>query len=388
LESYHLIAAAGLASGVLSAMVLLLFPRSRNTANRFLGISVLFLTHNLLMSLLNTTGWILEVPLLIRTGNITIYLLIPFLYLFYRGVFKSEKDWKPTYYLFFIPSLIYLIDYIPFFTLPVDQKTEVFSGTLTNPSELIKVNEGLFGWTYFHFTFRTLWSAFFLYLIGKILLDFRLDFRRNSAFSDVFFYSRLVALWGIIVVLLLLPALGFLFFKFKEYTQIFMMISMAVTLFLITMSLLFSPRLLYGYYWVFNDEEIQPPVPVESNPDIDDSAELRLLEHLTEVVKERSLFEKIGYTIHNLAQETAMPSYRISYIINKHTGKNFSNWINSFRVQKFLTLIEKGDTMKYTLDSIAPDCGFSSRSTLNTAFKKEMGTSPGRYLKTRNSRQG
>lgn len=338
------------------------------------------------MVLLNHTKWILDLPFLMRTGNFSIYLFTPFLYLFYRGVFKSEKNWKPLYYFFFIPSLIYFIDYLPFFTLPAEEKINLFSRTLAVPAELIKVNEGLFGWTNFHFTFRTLWSAFFIYLIAKILLGFRSDFRKSSDPRDVLFYSRLVALWSIVVVLLLLPAIGFLFFQFKEYTQVFMMTSIAITLFLITLSLLFSPRLLYGYYWILNSEPIVQNAPPDIGTNGDSTEDIRLLKQLNKVVKEQSLYENVGYTIHNLAQETEIPSYRISYVINKLTGKNFSNWINTFRVEKFIDLVEKGDAARYTLDSIAPDCGFSSRSTLITAFKKEKGTTPGQYLKNNSAK--
>lgn len=379
--SQTLIALSGLICGILSSLVLILFPGSRKTANVFLGISVLFLTHILLCSLLNNSGGILEVPFLMRTGNFSIYLFAPFLYLFYRGVFKGEKNWKPIYFLFFLPSVIYIIDYFPFFALPADEKISLFSRTLSNPAELIKVNEGLFGWSNFHFTFRTLWSALFIFLIGKILLDYRGDFRKSYSSRDVLFYSRLVALWGIVFVFLLLPALSYLFFQFKEYTQIFVMISVASTLFLITINLLFSPRLLYGYYWVYKDNSAEAMVLRGQDINSTESEDLKLLNDLKTMVLEKSLYENSGFTIHKLAQEADMPSYRISYLVNSYTDGNFSNWINSFRVAKFITLVENGDAEKYTLDSIAPACGFSSRSTLITSFKREMGTTPGQYLK-------
>ena len=382
MESQTLIALSGLICGILSSLVLLFFPGSRKTANVFLGISVLLLTHILLCSLLNNSGWILKVPFLMRTGNISIYLFIPFLYLFYKGVFKGEKNWKPTYFLFFIPSLIYIIDYFPFFTMPVNEKIGVFSATLSNPNELIKVNEGLFGWSHFHATFRTLWSALFIYLIGKILVDFRGDFRQSSSsFRDVLFYSRLVALWGIVLVFLLLPSLGYIIFKFKEYTQIFMLFSLGITLLLITINLLFSPRLLYGYYWVYKDNSVESLVLRGQDKNSTESEDLKLLDEIKTLVLENSLYENLGFTIHKLAQEAELPSYRISQLVNSYTDGNFSNWINSFRVAKFIALVENGDAEKYTLDSIAPACGFSSRSTLISAFKREIGMTPGQYLK-------
>ncbi len=119
----------------------------------------------------------------------------------------------------------------------------------------------MLGWANFHFAFRTLWSGFFLYLIGRMLLEFRVDFKKGVPSRDMHFFNRLVILWGIIVALLLFPALAFLFLKIKSYTQIFMGVTMAATLFLITLNLLFSPRLLYGHYWIFDTEPGTSDIP-------------------------------------------------------------------------------------------------------------------------------
>ncbi len=106
-----------------------------------------------------------------------------------------------------------------------------------------------------------------------------------------------------------------------------------------------------------------------------------MLNQLDALVRKNSLYKNVGFTIHNLAEYSGIPSYRISYVINKVTGKNFSNWINAFRIEKFVSMIGSGDASRYTLDSIAPSCGFSSRSTLITAFKREKGITPGQFLK-------
>ena len=377
-----MIASAGLICGLLSSLVLLFFGRSRNSANIYLGLAVLFLTHGLLMGLLNLSGWILEIPILMRTGNFTIYLFTPFLYLFYRGVFKSERKWKPVYFLFFIPAIIYLIDYSPFFLQASDDKIRVFSKTLSTPGELIKINEGLLGWDYFHASFRTMWSGLMLLLIAKILVEFRMDFKNNSNSRNVLFYGRLVALWSIIFVLLVIPALGYLFFDIKLYTPFFILTTVSATLILLTLNLLFSPRILYGYYWIFDADANPPNSPDPSDHRNQNTEDIELLNQINSVMENRLLFENVGYTIHNLAQETGIPSYRISYVINTCTGKSFSNWINSFRVERFIDLAANGKASKYTLDSMAPECGFSSRSTLIAAFKREKGMTPGKYLKS------
>lgn len=380
-----MLAVSGLLCGILSSLILIIFPQSRRSANLYLGISLLSLTHALLTSWLNSSGRILELPFLMRTGHLSVYLIFPFLYFFYKGIFQSDKAWKPWYYFLFLPSIFYLVDFAPFFVLSGEEKVRIFASKLGNSEALFKINEGLLGWENFHFVFRTLWSSFFLLLIGKILLDFRADFQPGKSVEDHSFFKKLVALWGVFIIILMIPALLHLLIPYKEYSLKFILVSLSVTLLLITLNLLFNPRLLYGYYWKFEEGATRDEkkksgerLPRTSDPHENDT---RILESLETHVQEQTSYLKIGYTIHQLAQETQIPAHRISYVINQVTGRNFSSWINTFRVDHFISLVGKGQASRYTVESIARECGFSSKATLTNAFKREKGMTPGQFLR-------
>ncbi|MGB5508157.1 helix-turn-helix domain-containing protein [Robiginitalea sp.] len=376
---------SGLLLGTLCGLVLILFPQSRKTPNIFLGISIMCLAHALLASWLNLSGKILEIPFLMRTGHLSVYLIFPFLYLFYKGVLKSDKDWKPWYYLLFIPSLFYFVDFFPFFFLNAEDKVRIFTSRVNNPNLLSYINEGLLGWDNFHFVFRTLWSSLFLVLIGMILWQFRSDFQGAKSVEDKWFFKKLVVLWGICIIILMIPALLHLLLDYDAYSVRVIEISLSLTLILLSLNLFFNPRLLYGDYWVFEE----PAGGEAGDTDSETPAfsarthqeEKKMLELLDSHMQEHSPYLKKGYTIHELAQATQIPAYRISHVINQVEGRNFSSWINAYRVSHFIILLNDEATSRYTVESIAKQCGFSSRSSLINSFKKEKGMTPGSYIR-------
>lgn len=349
------------------------------------------LTHALLAGWLNLSGKILEVPFLMRTGHLSVYLIFPFLYFFYKGVFRSDKNWKPWYFFLFIPSLFYFIDFFPFFFLNAEEKVRIFSSKVNNPNLLFQINEGLLGWDNFHFVFRTLWSSYFLVIIGRILWQFRSDFKGIRSAEDTWFFKKLVILWGVFIVVLMIPAVLHLLVDYQAYSVKFLQISVALTLILLTLNLFFNPRLLYGEYWIFEEftggQEAGPATEVPDPSRLALDGETKILEQLNSFMRATSPYLQKGYTIHQLAHEIQIPAYRISHVINQVEGQNFSSWINAFRVAHFITLVKNKAASRYTLDSLARECGFSSRASLISSFKKEKAMTPGQFIRDQKLRQ-
>jgi AraC-like DNA-binding protein len=66
-------------------------------------------------------------------------------------------------------------------------------------------------------------------------------------------------------------------------------------------------------------------------------------------------------------------------VINNHIGKNFRDWINSYRITHFLTQYPiLAD--KITIEAIAQEAGFKNQATFYNAFKKEKGIMPRAYF--------
>ena len=96
-------------------------------------------------------------------------------------------------------------------------------------------------------------------------------------------------------------------------------------------------------------------------------------------MKEKKPFLKQGLTIQDLSNETGIPVYQLSPLINGYFKMNFVNWINRYRIEYFIK--QAIDNEQMTLEALSKEAGFISRSTFITAFKKEKGVTPREYLK-------
>lgn len=86
-------------------------------------------------------------------------------------------------------------------------------------------------------------------------------------------------------------------------------------------------------------------------------------------------------SLEKLAQEQKMSVSHLSKVINTCGDYNFSDYINSLRVEQAKKLLSDSNFDKYTNVSIGLECGFNSKSTFYSAFKKFTSTTPTEYRK-------
>ena len=68
-------------------------------------------------------------------------------------------------------------------------------------------------------------------------------------------------------------------------------------------------------------------------------------------------------------------------ILRALLGQNFFEFINAYRVSELKEKLENPENRQFTLLSLAFDCGFNSKTTFNTAFKRITGCTPSQYIK-------
>ena len=97
-------------------------------------------------------------------------------------------------------------------------------------------------------------------------------------------------------------------------------------------------------------------------------------------VEQRFLDAKLS--LEQLSDELEISSGHLSKLINTCSDYNFSDYINSLRVAQAKALLKDDDFDNYTIVAIGLECGFNSRSTFYTAFKKFTDLTPSEYQKT------
>ncbi len=90
------------------------------------------------------------------------------------------------------------------------------------------------------------------------------------------------------------------------------------------------------------------------------------------------LYREPALTIAEVARRSGYPEYLVSAVINRRFGCNFWEYINRLRVEAARAHLADPADARTILD-IAWACGFTSKSTFNSAFKRQVGTTPSAY---------
>jgi AraC-like DNA-binding protein len=113
-----------------------------------------------------------------------------------------------------------------------------------------------------------------------------------------------------------------------------------------------------------------------------DEMQNELLNRIYSVMEDTSTICNTEFSLEELASLVQSNRVYVSQIINDVLKKNFRTFINEYRISEAQRLFSDPGVSKYTIESIAIQTGFKSRSTFNIAVKEVTGVSPGFYLKS------
>lgn len=101
---------------------------------------------------------------------------------------------------------------------------------------------------------------------------------------------------------------------------------------------------------------------------------------LIEILTQKKLYLKESLSLSDIAEELDISDKKLSELLNQHLNTNFYNIINDYRVAEVKERILDETNKKYTLLSIAYQCGFQSKTSFNRVFKLKTGMSPSKYI--------
>lgn len=89
----------------------------------------------------------------------------------------------------------------------------------------------------------------------------------------------------------------------------------------------------------------------------------------------------VQLTIFDIAKALDVNNKYVSQVINQDLGINFIGFINQYRVEAAKKLLVDPEMSNFTIEGLAGEAGFKSKSTFNIAFKKFTGKTPSQYRK-------
>ena len=128
------------------------------------------------------------------------------------------------------------------------------------------------------------------------------------------------------------------------------------------------------YLWKFPEILFERPHPLQPMPQ-------DIQQKLDKCMKQDQVFKNPDLTIADLSEILGVKQHVLSRMLNESYGKNFRDYINTYRVEAFIELAEAGELEKFTFLALAHEVGFNSKSTFNLAFKKCTNQSPREFFK-------
>ena len=97
----------------------------------------------------------------------------------------------------------------------------------------------------------------------------------------------------------------------------------------------------------------------------------------TVVVQRR--YREVGFTSKKLAHELKTNTRYLSAVVNTRFGKNYSCFINEYRIKDALQILSDERFARKTMEEVGTMVGFANRQSFYAAFYRNIGESPAAY---------
>lgn len=357
--------------------LMILTKKGRNLADFILGIWMIFIGLHLLAYYSYITK--LRYYMLLLGINAPLpFLHGPFLYLYVMALSKPESFKQKLWRYHFLLPLIILISSIPYVFSIISggvNTPEITNSSYDYYSLILTIALNISGVFYVFCTSRLLsnhkkrilaefsnqekinlnWLRFLFY--GMVAMWVLIIFTRNDTwiFSTATFFTVLIGYFGI-------KQVGIFTNNQSEYHEVYPAPEIAIES---TVSEALIQKRKYA----------KSGLSKEKLSDVHN--------RLKWLMENEKLYTNPDLTLKYLADRLSIHPNHLSQVINEIESVNFYDYINLLRIEEFKKLIMLPGNQKFTLLSIAFECGFNSKSAFNRFFKKVTGMSPSDYIKSK-----
>ncbi len=323
----------------------------------------------------------------------------PFLYLYTAAMTNQLPANKKLLLLHFIPPLLSVLLFTGFYLLPAEQKIEIYKNKGAGYEKQIAVNvaaiyiSGIFYvcWCYillkrhklniaeqFSYTekINLNWLRYLVYGIGVIWVVVLIG-EDEWIFSAVVLFVLLLGFFGIRQAGIFSQTNQLVILQEKKADEAEVIVKKDV--------LENDTPELNQQDVVYTGDNADDPVSTKkkySKSGLTDEQAGQLQKELARLMEKEKLFTESELTLSDLAGKLNIHPNYLSQIINEKEETNFYDYINTLRIEEFKKIAALPENEKYTLLTLAYECGFNSKSSFNRYFKKVNGLSPSEYMRS------
>lgn len=354
--------------------LLLFFKKNKNTSDSILAAYFLLAGINILFSYLeyDNVRNDFRYPCLIHITTPLVFLHGPLLWLYVRALTVPRFTFKKWYYLHFAPFAfaVILLSFL-YYSVPQEIKVPYVK------SEVFKED--------FHYKLIVVLIAvliyFYLFWCIRLIRGYKkklLNLYSNVEKIDLKWIKFMLFIAVIIYGFAMTTNLLDLFLHFISFQNFQAYAFLINSLFILVLGFYGHRQTTIFTSDIKSQEDIFNLKPASLKEDISDNNE-KFAQKLLNHMDYEKPFTDQELSIGKLAKQLSVPAEYLSHVINSCFGKNFFDFINTYRIEEFKRQLQNPDNQNYKIIGIAYDCGFNSKATFNRVFKNHAGLTPSQY---------
>jgi AraC-like DNA-binding protein len=338
---------------------------------------------------LNTSREPLLLASLIAHIDPLIALIGPSLIYYFKSVVKGKIVWDKMLFLLSIPALLCVINLMPYFAIPFENKVAYF--------RLASVNRPSLAYLFLLTNYQQ--SLTMIFNLGCLTYGLRYLIKAkagNGAYLKKkisVLISRILAIIPINILPNLLVVI-LLALKSKQPGKIdFANPSVLNDQFLFFLTLLLPLSLFLIPSWLYNEKDplsfLENFVLAYKNVgnekakfSAEDSFEKSSdLDRIISYIEAEKPYIRTAFSLHDISHALNIPHNRVATCFSKQLKMAFPSYRNKLRIEYATDLLRSGTHLTTSIEGIAEMSGFKSKSIFYKIFKEEHGTTPTDWIK-------
>lgn len=132
---------------------------------------------------------------------------------------------------------------------------------------------------------------------------------------------------------------------------------------------------------IFDSEAFQFDLEEKETPCQEQNSEEEMeFRQLDQFIREKELFLDSKLNLYGLAEQLEINPKKLSFFINTYSGTNYYSYINAFRIERFKSQATDPKFENLSIEGMARNAGFSSKSTFYKVFKESEGMTPRQFM--------
>ena len=380
---------------LLISSILLISHWSENKGIVYLVfVIILFSIRQFIFILIHSDAHVEVLALLLFHLDPLFFLLGPFFLYYLKSIIQGKLVADKYLLVYAIPALIAGINTLPYYSYPFAEKVAESAAIQGNYFLEGPVN---FQLLFFPFKYQLQLAA--LYNLSIVLFSFvyLIRLKKNSANKLKKKVSALLNRILMVITMVIVPNLMVLLYVIvnspKKGELVFRQAAFENNGAIFFMTLLLPLSFFLMPSWLYNDQATATPLdkfraflqklrkvtsPIAMGSKLEKSEDL---ERIIAYLETEMPYVQVNFSLHDLSQALNIPHIRVTACFNKELNTSFPSYRNKLRLAHAISLLRAGAHLTTSIEGIAEQSGFKSKSIFYAAFKEEYGITPTDWMK-------